>query len=52
MEQVKEVSEGIGDDIVLTKDGDGRVIGLEKLNFAAQPGTLRVQFETLADLRA
>jgi len=44
----EDVCEETGEDVVLMKDRDGRVIGFEKLNFAAQPGILRVQFETLA----
>ncbi len=43
----EEVVEEIDDDIALMKDKAGNVIGLEKLNFAAQPGSVRVQFEAL-----
>jgi uncharacterized protein YuzE len=41
--------EETGDEIVLMKDGDGRVIGFEKLNFvAASSEPVRVAFETFA----
>ena len=45
-----EVScEETGDEVVLMKDGTGRVIGFEKLNFAKEDvGGLRVAFETVA----
>ncbi|NWF69771.1 MAG: DUF2283 domain-containing protein [Chloroflexi bacterium] len=43
----EDVSTMVTDDLVVMKDKEGRVIGVEKLFFAAQPGTLRVQFETL-----
>jgi uncharacterized protein YuzE len=46
----EELAEEIDDNIVLMKDKDGNVIGLEKLNFAAQPNGVRVQFETLSGI--
>ena len=48
----EDVAEEIDEEIVLMKDKQGRVIGLEKINFATQPSTLRVQFETLTSLEA
>ena len=43
------VSEETGEEIVLMKDRDGKVIGFEKLNFTAQStDTVRVAFETIA----
>jgi hypothetical protein len=44
------VAEETGEEIVLMKDREGRVIGFEKLNFTAAPSTdeLRVAFETVA----
>lgn len=48
----EDVCEETGEDVVLMKDKAGRVIGFEKLNFAEQPGSLHVQFETLAGLNA
>ena len=48
----EEVSEETGDEIILMKDKQGRVIGFEKLNVALQPGTLRVQFETLTRIES
>lgn len=47
-EEEVEVEE-TGDEVVLMKDKDGKVIGFEKLNF--QPGSsepIRVAFETMA----
>ncbi len=43
------VSEETGEEIVLMKDKDGRVIGFEKLNFVVpKPSHLQVAFETVA----
>ena len=43
------VSEETGEEIVLMKDREGKVIGFEKLNFTAQTAdALRVAFETVA----
>jgi len=43
------VSEETGEEIVLMKDRDGKVIGFEKLNFTAQSAdSVRVAFETVA----
>ena len=43
------VAEETGEEIVLMKDRDGKVIGFEKLNFTAQTtDAVRVAFETLA----
>ena len=43
------VTEETGEEIVLMKDRDGKVIGFEKLNFTAQStDTVRVAFETIA----
>jgi len=40
-------AEETGDEFILMKDGDGKVIGFEKLNFtAAHAGSLRVTLET------
>jgi uncharacterized protein YuzE len=44
----EEVSEEVSEDVILMKDKDGAVIGFEKMFFASEPGTLRVQFETLS----
>ncbi len=44
------ICEETGDDVVLMKDREGRVIGFEKLNFSDRPGAVRVQFETLAGI--
>lgn len=41
------VAEETGDEVVLIKDGEGRVIGFEKLNFrAANPAAVDVTFAT------
>ncbi len=38
-----------GEEVILMKDKEGRVIGFEKLNFVvAKPQSLRVAFETIA----
>ena len=43
------VVEETGEEIVLMKDREGKVIGFEKLNFTAQTtDAVRVAFETLA----
>jgi len=43
------VAEETGDEIVLMKDHDGKVIGFEKLNFTSQStDAVRVAFETIA----
>ena len=41
------VCEETGDEVVLMKDKEGKVIGFEKLNFSVpEPTKLRVAFET------
>jgi len=44
------IAEETGEEIVLMKDRDGKVIGFEKLNFTAAHSTdeLRVAFETVS----
>ncbi len=43
------VCEETGDEVVLMKDKEGRVIGFEKLNFSVvKPEPIRVAFETAA----
>ena len=43
------VAEETGEEIVLMKNRDGKVIGFEKLNFTAQSAdAVRVAFETIA----
>lgn len=43
------IAEGTGEEIVLMKDREGKVIGFEKLNFTVQsPDAVRVAFETIA----
>ena len=43
------VSEETGEEIVLMKNRDGKVIGFEKLNFTSQStNAVRVVFETIA----
>ena len=43
------VAEETGEEIVLMKDREGKVIGLEKLNFTGQVGdAIKVAFETVA----
>jgi len=43
------VAEETGEEIILMKDREGKVIGFEKLNFSAQSAdTVRVAFETMA----
>ncbi|MBK9924394.1 MAG: DUF2283 domain-containing protein [Anaerolineales bacterium] len=42
------VSEETGEEIILMKDKDGKVIGFEKLNFTAQTtDAMKVAFETV-----
>lgn len=41
-------AEETGDEVILMKDRNGRVIGFEKLNFSSnQPDALRIAFETV-----
>lgn len=44
------IAEETGEEIVLMKDHNGKVIGFEKLNFTAEQSTdaLRVAFETVS----
>ncbi len=46
--QDEYVSEETGDEIVLMKDKEGRVIGFEKLNYVVPKSSRQVAFETLA----
>ena len=47
--QREYVTEETGEEIVLMKDRDGKVIGFEKLNFTAQSAdSVQVAFETVA----
>jgi uncharacterized protein YuzE len=47
--QREYVAEETGEEIVLMKDREGKVIGFEKLNFTAQSSEeVRVAFETIA----
>ncbi len=42
-------AEETGDEIILMKDRQGKVIGLEKLNFlVTEPEPLRIAFETVS----
>ena len=46
--QDEAISEETGEEIVLMKDGMGKVIGFEKLNFApVKPRQLQVAFKTI-----
>ena len=46
--QDEAISEETGEGIVLMKDGAGKVIGFEKLNFApVKPRQLQVAFKTI-----
>ena len=46
--QREYVAEETGEEIVLMKDKDGKVIGFEKLNFTAQTAeAMKVAFETV-----
>ena len=48
--QTEYVCEETGDEVVLMKDREGRVIGFEKLNFpACGPESVRLTFETIAE---
>ena len=43
------IAEETGEEIVLMKDREGKVIGFEKLNFTGQSGdAIKVAFETIA----
>lgn len=43
------VCEETGEEVILMKDREGRVIGFEKLNFSLPPsGQLRVAFEAVS----
>lgn len=43
------IAEETGEEIVLMKDSEGKVVGFEKLNFAIQSeDAVRVAFETVA----
>lgn len=43
------IAEETGEEIILMKDREGKVIGFEKLNFASQTtDAVRVAFETVA----
>ena len=44
------IAEETGEEIVLMKDREGKVIGFEKLNFTTTPSSdaLRVAFETVS----
>ncbi len=47
--QDEHICEETGEEVILMKDKEGRVIGFEKLNFVvAKPQSLRVAFETIA----
>lgn len=47
--QREYVAEETGEEIVLMKDREGKVIGFEKLNFTGQAGdAIKVAFETVA----
>lgn len=47
--QQESVCEETGEEVVLMKDGQGRVIGFEKLNFLpAESESWQVAFETVA----
>jgi uncharacterized protein YuzE len=48
----EDVSEEIDDEIVLMRDKQGRVIGMEKLISQERPTQVRVQFESLSTLQA
>lgn len=46
--ELEHISEETGEEIVLMKDRDGRVIGFEKLNFSpSDPEHLKLDFETV-----
>ena len=47
--QEEYISEETGDEIILMKDRDGRVIGFEKLNYSVPPpDELRFSFEAVS----
>jgi hypothetical protein len=48
--QREQIAEETGEESILMKDPDGKVIGFEKLNFTTAPSTdtLRVAFETVS----
>src|SRR5712691_1888130 len=47
--QQERVCEETADEVVLMKDGEGKVIGFEKLNFVVpEPDRLHVTFEAVA----
>lgn len=47
--QTEYICEETGDEVILMKDKDGKVIGFEKLNFSpSRPDSLRFAFETVA----
>ncbi|HLB12843.1 MAG TPA: DUF2283 domain-containing protein [Dehalococcoidia bacterium] len=47
--QDEYVCEETGDEVILMKDRNGRVIGFEKLNFSVPPpGDLKVAFEAVS----
>jgi uncharacterized protein YuzE len=47
--QDEYIAEETGDEVILMKDREGRVIGFEKLNFtAAAPEQLCISFETVS----
>ena len=47
--QQERVCEETAEEVVLMKDGNGKVIGFEKLNFVvAEPARLHVTFEAVA----
>jgi uncharacterized protein YuzE len=46
------ISEETGEEMVLMKDQEGRVIGFEKWNVTSHPGAARVQFEALTGIEA
>ena len=41
--QKEVISEEVGDEVILNKDKDGRVIGFEKLNFVSLPEELKTK---------
>ena len=49
--QKEHVCEETGEEIILIKDKEGRIIGFEKLNFQ-QEGELEVTFKTLSEAEA
>ena len=49
--QKEHVCEETGEEIILIKDKEGRIIGFEKLNFQ-QEGELEVTFKTISEAEA